>query len=44
MQGLPAFDAQFDAMRREAAAEGRVLRFVGVVDVKSGEIKASLEK
>ncbi|KAF7965617.1 hypothetical protein HWV62_42643 [Athelia sp. TMB] len=41
---LPEFDAHYDKMRAEAAAEGKVLRFVGVVDVKSGTIKADLEK
>ncbi|KZP18209.1 aspartate kinase homoserine dehydrogenase [Athelia psychrophila] len=41
---LPAFDAHYDAMRAAAAAEGKVLRFVGVVDVLSGTIKADLEK
>jgi homoserine dehydrogenase len=44
IQRLPAFDAHFDVMRGEAAAEGKVLRYVGVVDVESGEIRASLEK
>jgi len=44
MDRLPAFDAHFHGMREEAAREGMVLRFVGVVDVESGNIKASLEK
>ncbi len=37
---LPEFDAQFDAIRKEAAQEGKVLRFVGVVDPTKGEVKA----
>ena len=41
---LPEFDAEFDKMRKEAAAESQVLRYVGVVDVKNREIKAALEK
>ena len=41
---LPEFDAQFAAMRAEAASEGKVLRFVGVIDVASGVIKADLER
>lgn len=44
MARLPEFDAHFDEMRQNAAKEGMVLRYVGVVDVRSGEIKASLEK
>ncbi|KAI0763502.1 aspartate kinase homoserine dehydrogenase [Trametes elegans] len=41
---LPEFDARFDTMRAEAAKEGSVLRFAGVVDVQAGIIKADLEK
>lgn len=41
---LPEFDAHFDKMRADAAAEGKVLRFAGVVDVQAGIIKADLEK
>jgi len=41
---LPAFDAYFDRMRAEAAAEGKVLRFVGVIDAGRSEIKVSLER
>ena len=44
LQKLPEFDPQFQEMREQAAKEGKVLRFVGVVDVKSGTIKADLEK
>ncbi|KAG8745241.1 hypothetical protein FRC12_014620 [Ceratobasidium sp. 428] len=41
---LPEFDAQQARLRDEAAKEGKVLRYAGVVDVKSGTIKAALEK
>ncbi|PIL23081.1 hypothetical protein GSI_14389 [Ganoderma sinense ZZ0214-1] len=41
---LPDFDAQFDKLRQEAIREGHVLRYVGVVDVETGTIKADLEK
>lgn len=41
---LSEFDAEFDKLRSEARAEGAVLRFVGVVDVENGVIKAELAK
>lgn len=41
---LPEFDAEFEKLREEARAEGSVLRFVGVVDVENGIVKADLEK
>ncbi|QRV75832.1 aspartate kinase [Ceratobasidium sp. AG-Ba] len=41
---LPEFDAQQANLRDTAAREGKVLRYAGVVDVKSGTIKAALEK
>ncbi|KAF7318991.1 Homoserine dehydrogenase [Mycena chlorophos] len=41
---LPEFDAQFDQMRAEASKDGQVLRFVGVVDAVSGQIRAGLER
>lgn len=44
IQKLPEHDAHFDEMRAAAAKEGKVLRYVGVVDVQTGTIKASLEK
>lgn len=40
---LPEFDAQFDKLRSDAAAQGNVLRYVGVIDVTNKRIKASLE-
>ncbi|KAJ7512835.1 homoserine dehydrogenase-domain-containing protein [Mycena galericulata] len=41
---LPAFDAHFATMRAEASAQGQVLRFVGVVDVANGQVRAGLER
>lgn len=41
---LPEFDAEFEQLRDSAAKDGKVLRYVGVVDVKNAVIKASLEK
>ncbi|RDB27971.1 Homoserine dehydrogenase [Hypsizygus marmoreus] len=41
---LPEFDAHFARLRADASAEGKVLRFVGVVDVLGGVVKAGLEK
>jgi homoserine dehydrogenase len=41
---LPEHDSYYDKLRADAAAEGAVLRYVGVIDVKTGNIKAALEK
>ncbi|KAF7344458.1 Homoserine dehydrogenase [Mycena sanguinolenta] len=41
---LPEFDEHFAKMRADASAEGQVLRFVGVVDVVNGKVRAGLEK
>ncbi|KXN92136.1 Homoserine dehydrogenase [Leucoagaricus sp. SymC.cos] len=41
---LPEFDAEFAKLRTKANAEGKVLRFVGVVDAANGQVKAGLEK
>ncbi|KAF5356970.1 hypothetical protein D9756_006631 [Leucocoprinus leucothites] len=41
---LPEFDESFAKLRTEASEEGDVLRFVGVVDVQGGVVKAGLEK
>ncbi|KDN41857.1 hypothetical protein K437DRAFT_258080 [Tilletiaria anomala UBC 951] len=41
---LAAFDAEFDALREEAKKEGKVWRYVGVIDAQTKEVKASLEK
>jgi homoserine dehydrogenase len=44
MARLPEFDAEFDKLREEAAEAGQVLRFVGVVDVETGTIRAELSR
>lgn len=41
---LPEFDSEFEELRSGAFKEKQVLRFVGVIDVGSGLIKADLEK
>ncbi|KIP02410.1 hypothetical protein PHLGIDRAFT_112073 [Phlebiopsis gigantea 11061_1 CR5-6] len=41
---LSGFDAEYEKLRDEARAEGSVLRFVGVIDVETGIVKADLEK
>ncbi|KAF8524300.1 hypothetical protein BU17DRAFT_74783 [Hysterangium stoloniferum] len=41
---LPAFDERFDKLRADAAEEGKVLRYVGIIDVARKIVKASLEK
>ena len=41
---LAEFDDEFANLRREAHKENKVLRFVGVVDVAGGQVRAGLEK
>ena len=41
---LPEFDAEFEKLKSQAREECSVLRFVGVVDVEKGLVKADLEK
>jgi len=41
---LAEFDSNFDTMRSDALKEGSVLRYVGVIDVTAGLVKADLEK
>ncbi|GAA5868900.1 hypothetical protein JCM1840_005156 [Sporobolomyces johnsonii] len=41
---LPGHDAEFDQLRAEAEKEGKVLRYVGVIDRESGVVKCGLEK
>lgn len=41
---LPEFDNDFASLRKEASRENKVLRFVGVVDVAGGQVRAGLEK
>ncbi|GAA6029097.1 hypothetical protein JCM8097_001592 [Rhodosporidiobolus ruineniae] len=42
--GFEAYDSEFDRQRDEAAKEGKVLRYVGVIDRASGTISCKLEK
>ncbi|KAF2727963.1 hypothetical protein EJ04DRAFT_450269 [Polyplosphaeria fusca] len=44
MQKLPEFDGKMDDLKKEADKEGKVVRFVGSVDVAKGEVKVGLEK
>ncbi|KLO06402.1 hypothetical protein SCHPADRAFT_861450 [Schizopora paradoxa] len=44
IQALPTFDDAMERLRTEALQEGKVLRYVGVIDVATQTIKASLEK
>lgn len=44
LEKLPTFDEHFDKLRADAFKEGKVLRFVGVIDVPNKIVKASLEK
>ncbi|KIJ25512.1 hypothetical protein M422DRAFT_193428 [Sphaerobolus stellatus SS14] len=44
LEKLPAFDEQYDKLRAEAFKEGKVLRFVGIIDVANKIVRASLEK
>ncbi|KAI6019804.1 homoserine dehydrogenase-domain-containing protein [Pisolithus orientalis] len=41
---LPGFDAEIAKKREEAAIEGCVLRYVGIIDVEKKVVKAGLEK
>ncbi|KAL4258440.1 Homoserine dehydrogenase [Pleurotus pulmonarius] len=44
VQDLPKYDEEFDKLRQDAAKDGSVLRFVGVIDVEKNLIKAGLER
>ncbi|GAA6012338.1 hypothetical protein JCM11491_007099 [Sporobolomyces phaffii] len=41
---LPEYDAEFDKLRSEAEQEGKVLRYVGLIDRKSSTVKCALQK
>ncbi|KAF2712483.1 hypothetical protein K504DRAFT_480139 [Pleomassaria siparia CBS 279.74] len=41
---LPEFDGQMDELKAAAEKEGKVVRFVGSVNVPKGEVKVGLEK
>jgi len=44
LKRLRQFDAEFAKLREEAIKEENVLRFIGIVDVESGIVKAGFEK
>lgn len=44
MQKLPEFDGDIQKVKDEALAEGKVLRFVGLVDAKSGKASVGIGK
>ena len=44
MQRLPEFDDRMTALQEEAARSGEVLRYVGSVDVATGEGTVSLKR
>lgn len=41
---LPEFDAQMESLKNDAAKEGKVLRFVGLVDIPQNKVSVSIEK
>jgi homoserine dehydrogenase len=43
VERLKVFDGEYEALQKKAVSEGNVLRFVGVVDVPKGIIKAALQ-
>ncbi|OBT57442.1 homoserine dehydrogenase [Pseudogymnoascus sp. 24MN13] len=43
MQRLPEFDSQMEEVKLAAQAQGKVVRFVGSIDVAKGEVKVGLE-
>jgi homoserine dehydrogenase len=44
LQKLPEFDAQMDDTKAAAEKEGKVVRFVGSIDVAAKQVKVGLEK
>jgi homoserine dehydrogenase len=44
MSRLPEFDDQMEKLKQEAANEGKVVRFVGSIEVGSQSVKVGLEK
>lgn len=44
IERLPEHDQEFEKLRSDAFAEGKALRFVGVIDIAAGTIKADLER
>lgn len=44
LEKLPAFDGEMEKVKKEAEAEGKVVRFVGSIDVPNKAVKVGLEK
>ncbi|KAK7703651.1 Homoserine dehydrogenase [Diaporthe eres] len=44
LQKLPEFDSQMEEVKASAEKEGKVVRFVGSIDVASKQVKVGLEK
>jgi homoserine dehydrogenase len=44
LEKLPDFDGEMEKLKNEAAAEGKVVRFVGSINVGKKEVKVGLEK
>lgn len=44
LQKLPQYDDQMENLKADAEKEGKVIRFVGSVNVPKGEVKVGLEK
>lgn len=44
LEKLPAFDAQMEETKTAAEKEGKVVRFVGSIDVATKQVKVGLEK
>jgi homoserine dehydrogenase len=44
LERLAEGDEYFNNLREEARKEGKVVRYVGVVDVKEGKVEAKLGK
>ncbi|KAK4619982.1 Homoserine dehydrogenase [Fulvia fulva] len=44
LEKLPQFDSEMEKIKDEASKEGKVVRFVGSIDVASKQVKVGLEK
>lgn len=44
LEKLPEFDGQMDQLKNDAAKEGKVVRFVGSIDIAKKDVKVGLEK
>ncbi|CAR23026.1 homoserine dehydrogenase [Lachancea thermotolerans CBS 6340] len=44
LEKLPAYDHEMDELKKEAAAENKVLRFVGKVDFPNNTVSVAMEK